>query len=128
MSQTPAFTLPVNTLGVATISAANTNRDGTGTIVTVYTAGPAGSRIAMIEIVATGTTTTGVVRLFLSNGTTTWLWAEHLVTAVSPTASGAVWSKQIVPVVPAVLPSGWSVRASTHNAETFVVIVHGGNF
>ncbi|NBX74718.1 MAG: hypothetical protein EBQ89_10555, partial [Alphaproteobacteria bacterium] len=57
--------------GNAQISTANTNRDGTGTLGTVVTAGASGSRIEEIVIEATGTTTAGMIRLFLNDGTNT---------------------------------------------------------
>ena len=66
---------------MAQISTANTARDGSGTIVDVLTAGSNGTRIDDITITASGTTTAGVVRLFLYDGTNTRLWKEILVTA-----------------------------------------------
>lgn len=126
--QSPAFTLPINTIDTSTISAANTLRDGTGTLVDAYIAGLTGSRVTQIEIVAIGTTTTNIVRLFLHDGTSAKLWKEISVTPITPGASTAVWSTSIVPVVPLVLPSGWKIQAATNNAESYNVIVHGGNF
>ena len=57
---------------IAQISTANTNRNGTGTIGTVFTGAAGGSRIDDITITATGTTTAGVVRLFINDGTTSY--------------------------------------------------------
>jgi hypothetical protein len=112
----------------AQVSTANTNRDGTGTIVTVFTAGASGSRIDDISIDATGTTTTGVVRLFLHDGTNARLWREVLVSAVTPSTSQAVWSMDMTNLA-LLLPNGWSLRASTHNAETFnVLVTRAGDF
>jgi hypothetical protein len=107
---------------IAQVSVANTNRDGAGTIVDVLTAGANGTRVDDISITATGATTAGVVRLFLYDGTNTSLWKEILVTAVTPSTSIAVWSA-ILPELALVLKSGWKLRAATHNAETFNVIV-----
>lgn len=57
----PIFVLtPV--LAQAQVSAANTNRDGTGTIVDLVTGGTYGTRIDKVRICATGTTTAGVIR------------------------------------------------------------------
>jgi len=57
--------------GMVTISAANTGRDGTGTLGVVVTA-PAtaadGTRIDRLQIQAGGTTTANVVRLFITQG------------------------------------------------------------
>lgn len=113
---------------VGQVSVANTNRDGTGTLATIFTAGASGSRVDDIKIQATGTTTAGVVRLFIHDGTNARLFSEILVTAVTPSttvdAFSAVLLNQAI-----VLPNGWSLRASTNNAETFNVFVNrAGDF
>lgn len=59
-------TLPRN--GVAQISTANANRDGTGALGVVAVAGPTGLRIDNIAIQATGTTTAGMLRFYLTKG------------------------------------------------------------
>lgn len=120
-------------VGVGQISTANTNRDGTGTIGTVFTAGSSGSRIDMIDIQATATTTAGMVRLFLHNGTTAFLLAEVPVVAVTPSGTIPAFSAQLnsntmTQILPIVIPTGWSLRASTNNAEAFNVIALGGDF
>lgn len=110
------------------VSTANTNRDGTGTLATIFTAGSTGSRVDDIVIVATGTTTAGMVRLFLHDGTNARLWQEVSVSAVTPSGTVAAWT-QTLSNLALVLPSGWSLRASTHNAETFNIIVdRAGDF
>lgn len=113
---------------VAQISTANTNRDGTGTIGTVKSAGSDGTRIDLIRVVATGTTTAGVVRLFIHDGSSAILWKEVLVTAVTPSTSVEVFVAEVAPTEPILLASGYSLRASTHNAEAFNVFAHGGDY
>src|SRR6478609_2760997 len=54
--------------GVALINAANTNRDGTGTLGVVFTAGPNGARIDKILTQALAATTAGMVRYYLTKG------------------------------------------------------------
>lgn len=124
-------------VGTAVISTANTARDGTGTIGTVFTAGTSGSRIDGIEIQATGTTTAGMVRLFISDGTNHRLFAEVPVVAVTPSATIPAFSTLVqgnatglvnITPLPINIPTGWSLRASTHNAESFNVIAFGGDF
>jgi|688.fasta_scaffold398591_1 hypothetical protein len=112
----------------AQVSVANTNRNGSGTIATVFTAGSSGSRIDDIYITATGTTTAGVVRLFLNDGTNTWLFQEILVTAITPSTTVQVF--QFVLLNQAlILANGWSLRASTNNAETFnIQVTRAGDF
>lgn len=122
-------------IGAAVISTANTNRDGTGTIDTVFTAGTSGSRIDGIVIQATGTTTGGMVRLFVHDGTNARLFDEAPVIAVTPSGTAPAFSTALgnnAPLAtgryPLMLPSGWSLRASTNNAESFNVIALGGDF
>ena len=110
------------------VSTANTARDGTGTLATILTAGSNGTRIDDIKIQATGTTTAGVVRLFLHDGTNARLFAEILVSAVTPSTTVEAWSATLLNQA-IVIPSGWSLRASTNNAETFNLIVNrAGDF
>ena len=116
---------------MAQATAANTNRDGTGTLVTVLTAGATGSRLERVRIVAAGTTTAGVVRLFIHDGTNARLLHEMLVSAITPSTTVQVWSADIDMSFNGgsiLLPNGYSLRASTHNAETFNVIAIGGDF
>jgi len=113
---------------MAVISAANTARDGTGTIVTVETAGASGTRIDDITITATGTTTAGMVRLFLHDGTNARLWREVPVTGITPTASVQAFTATLSNLA-LVLQTGWSLRASTEKAETFnVLVTRAGDF
>jgi hypothetical protein len=127
MSTQAQYAATPNT-AAAVINAANTNRDGTGTIVTVDTAGTNGTRIDDIYITATGTTTAGMVRLYLHDGTNARLWREVPVTAVTPTASVAAFASVLLNLG-LVLAPGWSLRASTHNAETFhVCVTRAGDF
>lgn len=106
----------------AVISAANTGRDGTGTIVDVLTAGTNGTRIDDITIIATGAVTAGVVRLFLNDGANTRLWKEILVTAITPSVTVEAWKRVFVDLA-LVIKTGWKLQASTHNAETFNIFV-----
>lgn len=113
---------------VAQVTTANTARDGTGTLATVFTAGASGSRIDDIAITATGTTTAGMVRLFLHDGTNARLWREVAVIAITPSATVSPFSS-LLGSLALVLQTGWSLRASTHNAETFnVLVTRAGDF
>lgn len=119
--------------GIGQISTANTNRDGTGTIGTIFTAGASGSRIDRVNIQAVGTTTAGMVRLFIHDGTNSRLYHEEPVGAMTPSATVAAAFATCEPITyptkfPLVLPSGYSLRASTEKAETFNVIAMGGDF
>lgn len=113
---------------VGVLSAANTNRDGTGTLVTIMAAGASGSRIDDITIIGTGTVTAGVVRLFLHDGTSARLLREALVTATTPSATVEAFTLRLSNLG-ICIPTGWSLRASTHNAEGFnVLVTRAGDF
>ena len=117
-------------LAAVTISTANTNRDGTGTVATLITGVAAGTRIEAVRIAATGTTTAGVVRIFLHDGTTFFLIREELVPATTPSTTVAVFMREVVfgDQRPLTLPSAsWSLRVSTHNAEAFTVHAVGAD-
>lgn len=124
MAAEPAFAAVPRSLDIAVISAANTGRDGTGTIVTVCAGGTAGSRVSAVHIKATVSTTVGMVRLFLSTDTgTTWRLRKEipLTTAITVSASVAGFEATVTFDGLVLLGATDLLGASTHNAETFVV-------
>lgn len=112
----------------AALSAANTNRDGSGTLVSVLSAGASGSRIDRLRVVASGTTTAGVIRYYVNDGTNKYLIKERLVTAITPSATVQVFEDEVSFGDGLVLPTGWSLMAAPHNAENFKVFAQGGDF
>ncbi len=131
MALDPQFAATPRTEQVA-ISTANTNRTNTGTITDVFTAGTNGSLIRKITIQASATTTAGVVRIWINRGGTTLLYREVLVTAITPSTTVSAFNS-IITLYDSmsdglILPASAVVRASTHNAETFNLIVEGGDY
>ena len=125
----PIFSLtPV--IGIGAISSANTNRDGTGTIVSVISGSTDGTRITRVTIQAIVTTTAGMVRLYINTGAVIYLWKEIAVTAITGSASVVEFTYvlSLMGENALILPSGYSLEASTHNAEAFNVIAEGGNY
>jgi hypothetical protein len=121
----------------AQIATANTARDGTGTLGTVYTAGTSGSRIDSMSLQATGTTTAGMIRFFVSidSGTTKRLIGEVPVTAITAAATTPVWQAVITSQNASFMQNGLVLQAnailyaSTNNAETFnVTALNAGDF
>lgn len=85
--------------GCVTISTANANLDGTGTLGTVLTASAAatpGTLIKSVTIKAQGNTTAGTVRLFLYNGTTNFLLTEIPVSAVTKSGTAHSFSQRVL--------------------------------
>lgn len=126
MATAPAFASTPK-VGMAQITTAETSRTAPTQVGTVFTAGSSGSRIDSVTITAAGTTTAGVVRLFIYDGTNYRLLSETLVTAITPSTTVAVFTASIT-FNPLVLQSGYSLRATTNNSETFNVIAVGGDF
>jgi hypothetical protein len=121
----------------AQISTANTGRDGTGTLGTVYTAGASGSRVDSIVIQATGTTTAGMIRFFSSidAGTTKRLIGEVPVLANTPSATTPAWQVTLTSQNASFMGNGLVLQASsilyasTNNAEAFnIIAVNAGDF
>lgn len=109
-----------------TISTANTNRDGaTGTYGTLMTAGASGSRVDRINLTATGTTTAGMIRLFVGAA----LIKEIPVIAITPSATQPTFSADVVFDNGLILQSGAVLKASTEKAESFnLTVISGGDF
>ncbi len=131
MANVPAYASTPQ-LWMGQVTAANANRDGSGTIVTLGAAPAAGSRLDGVIVQAAGTTTAGMVRLYIHDGAVARLFLEVPVVAVTPSATQPAWGAQInqntmSQLFPLILPSGFSLRASTHNAETFNVIGCAGD-
>ena len=61
-------------IGIGAVSTANTNFDGTGTIVDLLTAGSSGTKINRIIIQATVDPADSMIPIFLYNGSTYYLY------------------------------------------------------
>lgn len=128
---TPVF-VDTPHIGLAFINTANVNRDGTGSLGDVITGTTDGTRVDRIVIKAGGTTTNGMVRVYLYNGVNTMLWDEVFVPAITP-SNAIVTFKSVItspdmmsPLV--VLASGQKIQVSTVMAETFYVTAHGADY
>lgn len=106
--------------GMARISIANSNLDGTGTLGTVLTAAANGTFIKTVTVKAQTNTTQGMVRLFIYDGTNTKLISEIEIPAVVKSATDPTFETRIPLNI--TLKAGYVLKASTENAETFIVI------
>ena len=117
-----------------TVTTANTAKDGTGTVVTVFTAGTNGARIDRIKVRHTGTAVQTVVRVFVNNGSTNAtpannvLYAEQTIPACTLSETTAALD-MIIPLDMA-LPAGYklNVTIGTTIAAALAVSCEGGNF
>jgi hypothetical protein len=125
MASSPNFASTPLAPDLIQISTANTNRDGTGTLGTFVTGTAGGIVIEQITITATGTTTAGMVRFFLSvdGGTNKRLICEKTVIAKTPSATVNAFSTLVPELAGLILLTTDTVLyASTNNAETFNVL------
>lgn len=109
--------------GCVTISTANSNLDGTGTLGTVLTGASNGTLIKSIIVKAQTSTTQGMIRLFVNGGGATELIAEIEVPAVTKSSTDP--SYEYYMELNYALKSGYVFKAATQNAETFNVIAEG---
>lgn len=122
----PTFPLTPK-LAWATLTTANTAKDGTGTVSTVVTAGTNGAFVEDIRAKALGTNTASVLRVFINNGSTNAtaannsLWyeislASTTLSEVASTADVVIPINREIPpsyklnvVIGTTVAAGWSV-------------------
>lgn len=127
MSTTPTWVVTPKSPTVQAVTA-NTNRDGTGTIVDFYTAGASGGRVDDVKIKAVGTTTAGMIRFYKKSGASYRLIHEVDVSAITPAATTKAFVADLTDM-------GWILEASgvlavsTEKTETFnISLMRGGDF
>ena len=126
MAAEPAFAVTPRIASV-NVATANTNRDGTGTVAQLIAGASTGTRVAEIVCQARVTTTAGMVRIFLYDGSTYYFFDEVSIAAATPSAS-VKGTRVSTTYNNLVLPSAsWSVRVSTHNAESIDVTALGAD-
>lgn len=119
-----------NNVGHGSMTVANTNRDGTGTVVTCFTAGSSGSKVNEIRIKATGQTAAGLINLFVYDGSSYRLLDAVTVDAVTPNTTTDSWEADPITFANLDLESGDTIVAAPTVAPTsgaFHVIVLGGD-
>lgn len=126
MSSSPQFAATPR-VGIAQVSVANPNRDGTGTLATVLTAGASGTRIDYVAIKATGSTSAGMIRLYVHDGSNARLLSEDEVPELTVSAASKAHESLVELAGGIVIPTGYSLRASTEVGETFNIFAIGGD-
>jgi hypothetical protein len=109
------------------LNTANPHRDGTGSMVNLYTGATTyGTVIKEIVIEAVNSTSPGMIRFFLDDGAGVInLIREVNVESIIP--SPIIQSFNCVVLFDFILESGMSLCASTENAEVFVVSFIGAD-
>jgi hypothetical protein len=107
----------------ALLQTANTAMDGTGTVVTLFTAGANGGRVERVRAKAAGTNVATVLRLFINNGganstpANNVLYAEKTIAATTASAATALATNELpdttdVTAFPIVLPPNYTLLAT----------------
>jgi hypothetical protein len=127
---TPIFIDGVMTW-VAQATAANTNRDGTGTIVDlVPAAADDGKLIEFLDFKAvSATAANALINIFLHNGTSWFFWKALTIGIVTP-ASDTDSAGNSVPAgdLPVALPTGWKLGFAPTTAITVNGVARGGTY
>lgn len=121
-------------IGFASITAANTATDGTGTSNLIFTAGSQGARLDKIRITALGTNTGTKVMVFINNGldqttaTNNALYKEF--TVAGTTASNTTALADTEYLCDLSLPAGYRIytHIATAVATGVKVTAFGGNY
>ena len=120
--------------GTTAITTANTAKDGTGTVLTVFTANVDGAFVQRIRFRSAGTNIATVARVFINNGSTNATAANNILydeitlaaTTLSETAAQPVYE---LPLNFA-LPAGYvlNITLGTTIAAGYYVSVIGGKY
>jgi hypothetical protein len=121
MATNPAFGATPR-IAFAQATAANTNRDGTGTMVDCIIGATNGTRIKRILVNAPGSNNSGAVRFFIHDGTNTRFLREMIIDNNTPSATNRVFTRELSGV-DLRLPANYVLRASTHSADTYNITV-----
>jgi len=131
----PIFSLtPVTQWGSTAITTANTAKDGTGTVLLVYTAGANGSYVQRVRFRPSGTSVQTVARLFINNGSTNAtaanniLFDEITLSAITVSETAAQPSFEIP--MNFALPAGYklNITIGTTVAAGWYVSAIGGDY
>ena len=117
-----------------TITTANTAKDGTGAVVTVFTSQANGSRIEKIKARALGTNVATVLRIFINNGSTNGtaannsLYMEWTLPATTLSEVAALTDQEIYLNLP--LPVGYKINVTigTTVAAGYAITGVGGDY
>lgn len=130
MATNPSF-IGTPRIGVGSVSTANTNRDGTGTIADVITGAATGTRILEVVVKSDGDPADCTVTLYLNDGVTSHIFDE--LDLGNPAAGSATVAsyRGTLTYANLVLPSAsWKLQAAITAAPTagaVKVIALGGD-
>jgi hypothetical protein len=130
---TPIFPL-VPKVSFAKLQTANTAKDGTGTVASVFTAGANGSRIDYLKVRALGTNVATVLRVFINNGSDPTVAANNTLfieqTIAATTLSEVAALADNIVTLDLSLPAGYVLNCTigTTVAAGLMVTAVGGDY
>lgn len=126
MATSPAFATTPR-IGAVSIATADSSYTAPTNVGTVITGVAAGTRIAEVVVKCAATSAAAIVRLFLYDGTTYWLFDE--VTIAAATGSATVQQTRVSTVYNnLILPSAsWSLRVTTSVSQATHVTALGAD-
>ena len=126
MATAPAFAVTPR-IGAVSIATADSSYTAPTNVGTVLTGVAAGTRVAEVVVKCAATSSAAIVRLFLYDGTTYWLFDE--VTVAAATGSSTVQQTRVSVVYNnLILPSAsWSLRATTSVSQATHVTALGAD-
>lgn len=121
MATSPTFAVTPR-IGIARVTVTGTDLVAATTgVVSVLLAGTSGTRIDRVIINQNGVSGTAeaaaVVRLWVHDGTTNYLWKQVVTTGATPSATTAGYTIEF-PTPNLVLPTLYSLKATVTNATT----------
>lgn len=132
MNTTPGF---IGTLQTAfgRVAAANTNKDGSGALITLITGGTNGTAIYALDVKAEVTVAAACITFFITSGGSQYFWRELLVPATTSSTTAITYQDNTLrsadgsPLL--TLKSGEILKfASTINQATIVSATWAGDF
>jgi hypothetical protein len=130
----PIYSLTPQSLTGKTIATANTAVDGTGTVVTLFTAGADGGRVEKVRARALGTNVASVLRVFINNGSSNTvaannvLWDELTLPSTTISQVAQLLNQEIV--LNLTLPAGYTIFCTigTTVAAGYALCAIGGSY
>lgn len=116
------------------LKTANTAHDGTGTVLTCFTAGVDGSFIRSVRFSAAGTNTASVARVFVNNGSANSTLGNNIkvdeITLPATTASAVAETALVELTLNIPIPAGYTILVTlgTTVAAGYNVAVLGGDY
>lgn len=126
MATSPVFAVTPR-IGAVSVATADSSYTAPTNVGTLITGASTGTRIAEIVVKNAATSAAAVVRIFLHDGTTYWLFDE--VTVAAATGSATVQQSRVsTSYSNLILPSAsWSIRVTTSVAQATHVTALGAD-